>query len=106
MNPLINETHVCLIPKVTGPTSAAEYRPIALCNVMYKIIAKILTSRLQQLLPNLISKHQSAFVLGRAISDNVLITHETLHYLKTSGAKKRCSMVIKTDMSKVYDRIE
>ena len=106
LNPLINETHVCLIPKVTGPTTAAEYRPIALCNVRYKIIAKILTCRLQQLLPDLISKHQSAFVPGRAISDNVLITHETLHYLKLSGAKKRCSMVIKTDMSKAYDRIE
>lgn len=106
LNPHLNETHVCLIPKTEAPKTAVEYRPIALCNVRYKIIAKILTHRLQQLLPQLISKHQTAFVPGRAISDNILITHETLHYLKTSGAKKRCSMVIKTDMSKAYDRIE
>lgn len=106
MNPKINETHVCLIPKITAPKVAADYRLIALCNVRYKIIAKILTRRLQKYLPELISHHQSAFVPGRAISENVLITHETLHYLKTSGAKKRCSMVVKTDMSKAYNRIE
>lgn len=106
MNPKINETHVCLIPKITAPKVAADYRLIALCNVRYKIIAKILTRRLQKYLPELISHHQSAFVPRRAISENVLITHETLHYLKTSGAKKRCSMVVKTDMSKAYNRIE
>ena len=102
----LTETHICLIPKTTAPKTAAEYRPIALCNVQYKIFAKILTSRLQQFLLKLISQNQTAFVPGRAISENVLITHKTLHYLETSEASKRCSMVIKTDMSKAYDRIE
>lgn len=77
-----------------------------MCNTHYKIIAKILTWRLKPLLPKLISKSQSAFVVGRAIGDNVLITHETLHFLQTSEAKKRCSMAVKTDMSKAYDMIE
>lgn len=106
MNPKINETHVCLIPKITAPKSAAEYHPISLGTVRYKIIAKIITRRLQSILPDLISKHQSSFVPGRAISDYLLITHETLHYLKASRAVKRCSMIIKIDMSKTYDRIE
>lgn len=106
MNPRINETLICLIPKGSAPKTASEYRPIALCTIRYKIIAKILTRRLQSILAELISFHQSAFVPGRAISDNILITHETLHYLKSSKAEKRCSMVIKTDMSKAYDRIE
>ncbi|XP_022569212.1 uncharacterized protein LOC111212078 [Brassica napus] len=83
-----------------------EYRPIALCNVYYKIISKILTRRLQPLLLTIISENQSAFVPGRAISDNVLITHEVLHYLKTSEAEVRCAMAVKTDMSKAYDRLE
>ncbi|CAA7049076.1 unnamed protein product [Microthlaspi erraticum] len=47
-----------------------------------------------------------ALLQCRAISDNVLITHEMLHYLKSSGATKHCSMVVKTDMSKAYDRLE
>lgn len=106
LHPQQNETHIRLIPKVTGARSVAEYRPIALCNTHYKIIAKILTRRLKPLLPLLISNTQSAFVSGRAIADNVLITHETLHYLRTSEAKKRCSMAVKTDMSKAYYRIE
>lgn len=101
-----NETHVCLIPKVVGPKNISEYGPISLCNVYYKIIAKILSKRLHPLLFNLISEHQSTFFPARAISDNVLITHEIIYYLRTSGATKQCSMAIKTDMSKAYDRIE
>ena len=106
LNPIQNETHVRLIPKVSSPRQVADYRPITLCNTHYKIIAKILTRRLKPILPHLISKSQSAFVAGRAIADNVLITHETLHFLRTSEAKKYCSMAVKTDMSIAYDRIE
>ncbi|WZY87458.1 hypothetical protein YC2023_044193 [Brassica napus] len=106
MDKRINETHICLLPKISGPKSPSEFRPIALCNVRYKIIAKILTLRLQKFLDSIVSVHQSAFIPGRAITDNILITHETLHYLKVSEATRRCSMVVKTDMSKAYDRIE
>ena len=74
--------------------------------MVYKLISKILTLRLKPILHGIISETQSAFVPGRAISDNVLITHEILHYLKISNAKKKCSMAVKTDMSKAYDRLE
>lgn len=65
----------------------SDCRPIALCLVYYKIIAKLLTKRLQPVLYNLVSENQSAFVSQRVIADNVLITHEALYYLHTSGAK-------------------
>ncbi|CAA7038820.1 unnamed protein product [Microthlaspi erraticum] len=102
----INATHICLIPKKTNPKSVADYRPIALCNVYYKIFSNIITARLQPILDGLISENQSAFVPGRAIADNVMITHEILHFLKISKANKRGSMTIKTDMTKAYDRVE
>ena len=102
----INSTHITLIPKVTGPKSVADYIPIALCNVYYKVISKVLSLRLKPTLQNVISENQSAFVLGRAISDNVLITHEMLHYLKNSGAIIHCSMTVKTNINKAYDKLE
>lgn len=103
LNPRFNETYVRLIPKIKEPRKVADYRPIALCSTHYKIVAKLLSKRMKPLLPALISPQHSAFVVGRAISDKVLITHEVLHYLRTSKAKKFCSMAIKTDMSKAYD---
>ena len=106
MDKRINETHICLLPKISGLKCPSEFRPIALCNVRYKIIAKILTLRLQKFLDTIVLMHQSAFIPGSAITDNILITHETLNFLKVSEATKRCSMVVKTDMSKAYDRIE
>lgn len=102
----MNVTHIRLIPKIPGAKTVAEYRPIALCNVFYKIISKILSLRLKPILGEIISENQSAFVAERAITDNILITHEMLHYLKTSQAEKKCSMAVKTDMSKAYDRVE
>lgn len=106
LNPRYNETHVCLIPKGVGSKKVSDYRPIALCSTHYKIIAKIMTGRLQPLLSSIISPSQSAFVPKRAISDNVLITHEMLHFLQKTKATKRCAMAVKTDMTKAYDRIE
>lgn len=58
------------------------------------------------MLKDIISENQYAFIPDRAISDNVLITHEMLHYLKTSGATVHTSMAVKTDISKAYDRLE
>lgn len=69
----INETHIRLIPKINRPKEVADYNPIALCNVYYKVISKLLSKRMQPLLEGIISEIQSAFVPKRAISDNVLI---------------------------------
>ncbi|CAM8913937.1 unnamed protein product [Rhodiola kirilowii] len=67
---------------------------------------KILANRLKDILPEIVSDFQSAFVLGRLISDNILLAHEVLHYIKSRKNQKVGFFSIKMDMSKAYDRME
>jgi hypothetical protein len=102
----LNMTHVALIPKVKQPTSVTEFRPISLCNVIYKLIFKVLANRLKIFLPHIIAPTQSAFIPGRLISDNVLAAYETLHTMHTGMKGKNGFMAMKLDISKAYDRVE
>lgn len=80
------------------------FRPISLCNVVYKIILKVVANGLKSVLANVISSFQSAFLKGRLITNNYIITHEIIHSFKTK--KKGKTMRLKLDMTKAYDRME
>ncbi|KAL4272949.1 hypothetical protein GQ457_13G013230 [Hibiscus cannabinus] len=102
----VNQTVLVLIPKIDSPTLMKHYRPISLCNVVYKTCSKVLVNQLKDLMPLCIAENQSAFVKGRLISDNVIVANELFHYLKGSKNGPNKGAAIKLDMEKAYDRVE
>jgi hypothetical protein len=96
-----NATFLTLIPKEERVTNPKQFRPIALCNVIYKIITKVIANRLKPILPFVISKEQAGYVEGRQIMDSVILANEVVSSLKST---KTPGMLIKLDLSKAFDK--
>lgn len=82
-----NDTHIVLIPKCKEPKRITNYRPISLCNVIYKLASKSIVNQLKKFLPSIISDTQSAFMHGRLITNNFLIPFKTMHHMSLKKAR-------------------
>ncbi|KAL2248038.1 UNVERIFIED_CONTAM: hypothetical protein Sindi_2656100, partial [Sesamum indicum] len=100
----INTTLLALIPKVHTPMTVGDFRPISCCNVLYKIIAKLLVQRLSVILDKIISPCQAAFVPGRSIGDNIMLAQELFTGYNQARLPPRCAL--KVDIRKAYDTVE
>ncbi|GKB95524.1 RNA-directed DNA polymerase, eukaryota [Tanacetum coccineum] len=97
-----NSSFVALIPKILDPKIVSDYRPISLIGSLYKVITKILATRLSSVISSLISDVQSAFLPNRQILDGPFILSELLSWCKF---KYNQVMVFKVDFAKAYDSI-
>jgi len=96
-------TKLIVLPKVSNPQKASDFRPISCCNVLYKVVSKLLSSRLKVVLPNLINQCQGAFVQGREIIYNVLICQDLARGYNRKHISPRC--MLKVDLHKAFDSI-
>jgi hypothetical protein len=100
-----NHTFIALIPKQLGASTVHQFRPISLCNIIYKLISKILANRFKAQLHLFISPYQSAFVPAKSIQDNTIMAHELFNVINSKKGRGGL-MVIKIDMEKAFDRME
>ena len=69
---VLNASFLSLIPKQENGMTPNRFRPIALCNVVYKIISKVIANRIKPFLPTLVSEEQTGYVEGRKIFNNII----------------------------------
>nr|XP_016453422.1 PREDICTED: uncharacterized protein LOC107777786 [Nicotiana tabacum] len=100
----INCTTITLVPKVNKPTTVKEYILIACCSILYKMISKILASRLQKVMPYTICEAHASFIHSRKITDNVILAHELVKSYTNAQISPIC--MIKIDLQKDYDLVE
>lgn len=105
INEQIAETLLVLIPKGNNPTSLKNFRPICLCNVVFKVITKVLVNRIRPFLDELVGPFLSSFIPKRSTSDNAILDQEVVHYMHTSRSKKG-TLAFKIEWEKAYDRLD
>lgn len=101
----LNHTFIALFPKRDNSNSVDHLRPIFLCNVVYKVITKMLFDRLHRFLDQIVFPFQSAVILGRCLFDSVTICHKIMHHINIKKGNLKL-MAVKIDIAKAYDRVE
>ena len=99
----LNHATIVLVPKSLNASRVGDFRPISCCNVVYKIISKILASRLSPILEKLIDPAQSAFVPNWSMVENIYMVQELLRKYSWKIISPRC--IMKVDHRKAYDTV-
>ncbi|CAI9278120.1 unnamed protein product [Lactuca saligna] len=99
----INSTVIALVPKVNSPGKVSDFRPISCCSVIYKCISKLIVGRIRNHLGSIVADNQSAFIPGRSITDNILLSQELVRGYHRDRGYSRCAL--KVDIQKAYDTV-
>lgn len=101
---VINCTTITLVPKIASPDTVREFNLIACCTILYKIISKILATRIQKVIASIICDAQTGFIPGRKIIDNVILAHELVKAYIRKHISPR--YMFRIDLKKAYDSVE
>ena len=99
----INSTQIYLIPKIPKPATFSDIKPISLCNLIYKVISKVIARRIKPMLSRCIQREQFGILQNRQIHDAVGVAQEALHNIKKKGLY---AMALKLDIVKAYDIVD
>lgn len=98
-----NAIILALVPKSPGAYAVSDYRPVSCCNIVYKVISKLLVKKLKPLLSEFVVPNQTAFVKGRLLVENTVLASEIVQGYHKNKYPKR--IAIKVDIAKAFDTV-
>ncbi|OAO91334.1 hypothetical protein AXX17_AT5G31500 [Arabidopsis thaliana] len=98
-----NTTAITLIPKVLGANMLPQFRLVASCHTIYKLITRLISRRLKLFISQAVQSNQVGFIKGRLLCENVLLAFELVDNFHIEGETSRDSLQI--DLSKAYDNV-
>ena len=97
------QANISLIFKKDEKENLKNYRPLSLTNIDYKIIAFVLSRRLQRVVHKLISENQTSYVKGRYIGINARTILDIYEYCENNNID---GSLIFLDFEKAFDSVE
>lgn len=94
-----------LLKKDKDPLLCSSYHPISLLNCDYKILTKILATRIDNVIPTVIDPDQTGFIPGRQSFYNMRRLFNIL-YTPHAASEENTEVVISLDAKKAFDRVE
>lgn len=94
---------IALIPKSKHEPTAADFRPISCCNIIYRTISRIIASRMAAMLPQIIDPAQAAFIEGRSMVENMMLAQQLVRSYGRTTATPRCMLMV--DLRKAFDTL-